>query len=190
LAPTAAAVPELPLLRERFSKSRPTLTMGGLSQKEGPIELVIARDYKRYWPRLVDTSCFAADDLHLLKTVFHPGQLMCGEADPEAVGTMRKGVKRRLTQGTGESAGSSTSSSRRSREATPAVDPSEKRRHDSPPQIRGEEKEKKRARSPSPRPTSAASSGARPLQETSVPSRRDKKDESIQEKDEKDKSFE
>jgi hypothetical protein len=179
LAPAVAAAPELPLLRERFSKSRPTLTMGGLSQKEGPIE-----------PRLVDTSCFAAADLHLMKTVFHPGQLLFGEADPEAVGTMKKGVKRRLTQGTGESAGSSTSSSRRSREATPAADPSEKWRHDSPPQIRGEEKEKKRARSPSPRPTSAASSGAWPPQETSVPSRRDKKDESIQEKDEKDKSVE
>ncbi len=50
LAPAATAAPELPLLRERFSKSRPTLTMGGLSQKEGPIELVIARDYKGYWP--------------------------------------------------------------------------------------------------------------------------------------------
>jgi hypothetical protein len=108
----AAAAPELPLLRERFIKTRPTLTMGGLAQKEGPIELVIARDYRRYWPRLTDSSCFAGNDLHLMKTVFHPGQLLFGEADPEAVGTMKKGVKRRLTQGTGESAGSSTSSSR------------------------------------------------------------------------------
>jgi hypothetical protein len=48
LAPAAAAAPELPLLRERFRRSRPALTMGGLSQKEGPVELVIARDYKRY----------------------------------------------------------------------------------------------------------------------------------------------
>ncbi len=47
--------------------------------------------------------------------VFYPGQLLFGEADPEAVGTMKKGIKRRLTQGTGES------SSRRSREATPAA---------------------------------------------------------------------
>jgi hypothetical protein len=46
VAPAATAAPELPLLRERFSKSRPTLTMGGLAQKEGPIELVIARDYR------------------------------------------------------------------------------------------------------------------------------------------------
>ncbi len=79
LAPTAAAAPELPLLRERFRSSRPVLTMGGLSQKEGPVELVIAMDYKRYWPRLVDTSRFSADRLHLMKTVFHPGQLLCGE---------------------------------------------------------------------------------------------------------------
>jgi hypothetical protein len=42
--------------------------MGGLAQKEGPIELVIARDYKKHWPRLTDSSCFAADDLHLMKT--------------------------------------------------------------------------------------------------------------------------
>jgi hypothetical protein len=101
VASAAAAAPKLPFLRERFSKSRPTLTMGGL-----------ARDYRRYWPRLTDSSCFAAADLHLMKTVFHPGQLMFGEADPKVVGTMKKGVKRRLTQGTGESAGSLTLSSR------------------------------------------------------------------------------
>ncbi len=60
-----------------------------------------------------DSSCFAADDLHLMKTaVFHPGQLLFGEAEPEAVGTMKKGVKRRLTRGKGESAGSWTSPSR------------------------------------------------------------------------------
>jgi hypothetical protein len=135
LAPAATVVPELPLLRERFRRSRPALTIGSLSQKEGPVELVIARDYKRYWPGLVDTSCFAPDKLFLMKTVFHPGQLLCGEADPEAFGTKMRGVKRRLTQGTGESAGSSTSSSRRPREATPAADPSERRRHDSPSPI-------------------------------------------------------
>jgi hypothetical protein len=138
--------------------------MGGLSQKEGPVELVIARDYKRYWPRFVDTSRFAADRLHLMKTVFHPGQLLCGEADPEAVRTGMRGVKRRLTLGKGESAGSSTSSSRRPREATPAADPSEKRRHDSPPPTRGEKKEEKRAKSPSPRSTSVAPASAQPPQ--------------------------
>ena len=56
-----------------------------------------------------------------MKKIFHPGQLFFGEADPEAVGSMKKEVKRRLTQGTGESAGSSTSSSRRSRERVPAA---------------------------------------------------------------------
>jgi hypothetical protein len=136
LAPAATAAQELPLLRERFRRSRPALTMGGLSQKEGPVELVIARNYKRYWPRLIDTSCFAPDKLYLMKMVFHPGQLLCSEADLEAVGTKMRGVKRRLTQGTGESAGSSKSSSRRPREATPVADPSEKRRHDSPSPIR------------------------------------------------------
>ncbi len=190
LAPAATAPPELSLLRERFRRSRPALTMGGLSQKEGPVELVIARDYKRYWPRLVDTSCFAPDKLYLMKTVFHPGQLLCGEADPEAVGTKMRGVKRRLTQGTGESAGSSTSLSRRPRKATPAADPSEKRRHGSPSLIRRGGEEKKRVKSPSPRSTSAASTDAQPPQEMSVPSRGDKKDMSIQEKDEKDKSVE
>jgi hypothetical protein len=189
VAPAAAEAPELPLLRERFM-TRPTLTMGGLAQKEGPIELVIARDYKWYWPRLSDSSCFTGNDLHLMKTVFHPGQLLFGEADPEAVGTMKRGVKRRLTQGTGESAGSSTSSSRRSREAAPAADSPEKRRRDPPSQTRVGEKEKQKVRSPSPRPTSAASSGVRLPRETSTPSRRDKKDKSIQRRDEKDKSVE
>ncbi len=190
LAPAATAVPELPLLRERFRRSRPALNMGGLSHKEGPVELVIARDYKRCWPRLVDTSCFAPDKLFLMKTVFHPGQLLCGEADPEAVGTKMRGVKRRLTQGTGESAGSSTSSSRRPREATPAADPSEKRRRDPSSPIRRGGEEKKRAKSPSPKSTSAASTDAQLPQEMSVPSRRDKEDMSIQEKDKKDKSVE
>ncbi len=68
VVPAAAAAPELPLLRERFGV-RPNLTMGDLAQKVGPIELVIARDYRRYWPRLSDSSCFAGDDLHLMKTV-------------------------------------------------------------------------------------------------------------------------
>jgi hypothetical protein len=179
VAPAAAEAPELPLLRERFM-TRPTLTMGGLAQKEGPIELVIARDYKWYWPRLSDSSCFTGNDLHLMKTVFHPGQLLFGEADPEAVGTMKRGVKRRLTQGTGESAGSSTSSSRRSREAAPAADSPEKRRRDPPSQTRVGEKQKWVVRSPSPRPTSAASSGARLPQEMSTPRRRDETDKSVE----------
>jgi hypothetical protein len=189
LSPAATAAPELPLLRERFH-SRPALTMGGLSQKDGPVELVIARDYKRYWPRLVDTSCFAPDKLFLMKTVFHPGQLLCSEADPEAVGTKMRRVKRRLTQGTGESAGSSTSLSRRPREATPAANLKERRRHDPTSPIRRGGEEKKRAKSPSPRSTSAASTDAQLPQEMSVPSRGDKKDMSIQEKDGKGKSVE
>jgi hypothetical protein len=45
----AAAAPELPLLRHRFPDSRPALSMGVLSQKEGPIELVIARDYRKHF---------------------------------------------------------------------------------------------------------------------------------------------
>jgi hypothetical protein len=112
LAPAATAAPELPLLRYRFRNSRPAHTMGVLSQKEGPVELVIVRDYKKYWPKPIDTSCFASDKLFLMKTVFYPGQFLCGQADPKAVGTKMRGVKRRLTLGTGESAVSSTSSSR------------------------------------------------------------------------------
>jgi hypothetical protein len=54
----------------------------------------------------ISSSCFDADKLFLLKTTFHPGQFLCGRADPDAVGTKMKGVKRRLTLGKGESAGS------------------------------------------------------------------------------------
>jgi hypothetical protein len=164
--------------------------MGVLSQKEGPVELVIAWDYKKYWPKPIDTSFFTPDKLFLMKTVFYPGQFLCGQAYPEAVGTKMRGIKRRHTQGTGESAGSSTSSSRQPRAATPAADPSERRRHDSPSPIRRGGEEKKRAKDPSPRYTSAASAGAQLQQEVSVPSRRDKEDVSIQEKDRKDKSVE
>jgi hypothetical protein len=134
--------------------------MGVLSQKEGPIELVIARDYKKQWPRLLDTSSFATDKLFLMKTVFNQGQFLCGQADPDAVGTKMRGVKRRLTLGTGESAGSSTSSSRRPRAATPAADLPERRRRDSPSPIRREREKKKRAKDPSSKSSSAASSDA------------------------------
>jgi hypothetical protein len=187
LEPAASVAPELPLLRHRFPDSRPALTMGVLSQKEGPIELVIARDYKKHWPMPIATSCFATDKLFLMKTIFHPGQFLCGQADPEAVGTKMRGVKRRLTLGTGESAGSSTSSSRRlgrrRRRRT-------RRRGGGVTRLRrsgGREKEK-RARDPSSRSTSAASSDARLQREVSVPSQRDKEDASIKEKSRKDKS--
>jgi hypothetical protein len=112
LAPAAAAAPVLPLLRHRFPDSRPALSMGVLSQKEESIDLVIARDYRKHWPVPISSSCFAADKLFLMKTTFHPGQLLYGQADPDAAGIKMKGVKRRLTLGKGESAGSSTSSSR------------------------------------------------------------------------------
>jgi hypothetical protein len=190
LAPAAEAAPELPLLWHRFLNSRPALTMGVLSQKGGPIELVIARDYKKHWPKPVDISCFATDKLFLMRTVFHPGQFLCGQADPEAVGTKMRGIKRKLTLGTGESAGSSTSSSRRPRAATPAADPLERRRCDSPSPIRRGGEEKKRAKDPSPRSTYAASADAQLQREVSVPSRRYKEDVSIKEKDRKDKSVE
>ncbi len=49
LAPFAAAPPELPLLRHRFPSARPA-SMGLLAQKPGPIDLVIARDYRKQWP--------------------------------------------------------------------------------------------------------------------------------------------
>ncbi len=118
LAPVAAAAPELPLLRHRFPDTRPALAMGMLAQKEGPIDLIIGRDYRKQWPVAISSSCFDSDRLYLMKSTFHTGQLLYGLADPDAVGTKMKGVKRRLTLGKGESAGYSTSSSRRPRAAT------------------------------------------------------------------------
>jgi hypothetical protein len=95
--------------------------MGMLAQKEGPIDSVIARDYRKQWPTAISSSCFEADKLYLMKSNFYPGQFLYGLADPDAVGTKMRGVKRKLTLGKGESAGSSTSSSRRPRAATPAA---------------------------------------------------------------------
>ncbi len=92
---------------------KPSLTKGELVQRAGPIELVIARDYMQYWPRQADRSRTASDNLYLMKTSFHPGQLLYGKADREAVEAMKKEIKMRLTRGAGESAGSPTSSSRR-----------------------------------------------------------------------------
>ncbi len=186
LAPAAAAAPELPLLRHRFPDSRPALSMGVVSQKEEPIDLVIARDYRKHWPVPISNSCFAADKLFLMKTTFHPGQLLCGQANPDAAGTKMKGVKRRLTLEKGESAGSSTSSSRRPRAATPASDSPERRRRESPSPIR--RVREKEARDLSSRSTSGASSDARLQRDVSVPSRRDKEDVSSKEKSRKDKS--
>jgi hypothetical protein len=47
LAPVTAAAPELPLLRHRFPDTRPALAMGILAQKEGPVDLIIGRDYRK-----------------------------------------------------------------------------------------------------------------------------------------------
>ncbi len=105
-------------------------------------------DYMQYWPRQADHSRFASDNLYLMKTTFHPGQLLFGQADQEAVGTRKKEVKRRLTKGTRESARSSTSSSRRSREQAPAVSSPGKRRRVSSLHSRDGGKEKRRVRSP------------------------------------------
>jgi hypothetical protein len=185
LAPAAAAAPELPLLWHRFPDSRPALAMGVLAQKGEPIDLIIARDYQRHWPAPISSSCFDTDKLFLIKTTFHPGQLLCGQADPDAAGTKMKGVKRRLTLGKGESAGSSTSPSRRPRAATPATDSPERRRHESPSPIR---RVRDRSRDPSSRSTSAASSAARQQRDVSVPSWRDKEDVSSKEKSRVDKS--
>jgi hypothetical protein len=121
VAPAAEAAPELPFLREKFHV-KPSLTKGELVQQADPIELVIDRNYIQYWPRQADRSRTASDNLYLMKTSFHPGQLLYGEADREAVEAMKK-IKMRLTRGAGESAGSPTSSSRRSREWVPAASP-------------------------------------------------------------------
>jgi hypothetical protein len=120
VAPAAEAAPELPFLWERFNL-RPSLTKGELAQRAGPIELVIGRDNMQYWRRQADRSRTAGDNLYFMKTLFHPGQLLYGEADRDAAEAMRKEVKRKLIREAGESAGSSTSLSRRSREQIPAV---------------------------------------------------------------------
>jgi hypothetical protein len=177
--------PELPLLRHRFPDTRPALAMGMLAQKEGPIDLLIARDYRKQWPVAIFSSCFDSDRLYLMKSTFHPGQLLYGLADPDAVGTKMKGVKRRLTLGMGESAVSSTSSSRRPRAATPAADSPERRRRESPSPIR---RVRERSREPPSRSTSADSSTARRRQERSVSSRRDREDMSSKKKSRMDKS--
>ncbi len=181
LAPVAAAAPELPLLRHRFPDTRPALAMGMLAQKD----LIIGQDYRKQWPVAISSSCFDSDRLYLMKSTFHPGQLLYGLADPDAVGTKMKGVKRRLTLGKGESAGSSTSSSRRPGAATPAADSPERRRHESPSSIR---RVRERSREPPSRSTSAASSTTRRRQERSVSSRRDREDMSSKKKSRMDRS--
>ena len=185
LAPVAAVAPELPLLRHRFPDTRPALAMGMLAQKEGPIDLIVAWDYRKQWPVAISSSCFDSDRLYLMKSTFHPGQLLYSLADPDAVGTKMKGVNRRLTLGKGESAGSSTSSSRRPRVATPAADPPERRRYESPSPIR---RVRERSKEPPSRSTSAASSTARRRRDRSVSSRRDREDMSSKEKSRMDKS--
>jgi len=83
--------------------------MGLLAQKAGPIDLVIARDYRKQWPTATLASCFEADKLYLMRSNFYPGQLLYGLADPDAVGIKMRGTNRKLAPGKGESAGSSTS---------------------------------------------------------------------------------
>ncbi len=207
LAPFAAVAPELPLLRQRFQ--RPAITMGMLAQKERPLDLLIARDYRKQWPVAASSSCFDSDKLYLMKSNFYPGQLLYGLADPDAVGTKMRGIKRKLTLGKGESAGSSTSSSRRPRAATPAADSPERRRREPPSPIRrvrdksGESpspirrvrekseespspvrRARKRSRGPTSRSLTAASSTEGRRQGRSVSSRGGSEDRSVQRKKE------
>ncbi len=91
----------LPLLRHRFPDTRPALAMGILAQKEGPVDLIIARDYRRHWPVPISSSCFDADKLFLMKTTFHPGQLLYGRADPDAVGDQDEGGQEEAHPGKG-----------------------------------------------------------------------------------------
>ncbi len=114
----------------------------------------------QYWPKVVDRSRTASDNLYRMKTLFHLGQLLYGEADKEAAEAMRKEARMRLTRGAVESTGSSTSLSRRSRERIPAVSSLGKRRGISSSHSRDGEREKRKVRSPSPRLTSSTSSGA------------------------------
>jgi hypothetical protein len=176
-ATAAEAAQELPLLWERFNV-RPSLTMGDLAQRAGPIELVIDRDYMQNWPKVVNCSLTAGDNLYLMKTLFHPGQLLYGEADKEAAEAMRKEARRRLTPGAGESAGFSTSSSRRSREQILLVSSLGKQRRISSSHSRDGEREKCKVRSPSPRLTSSTSSGAQQLK-ASTPSWQDEANKSL-----------
>ncbi len=177
-APAAEAAPELPLLRERF-EVRPSLTMGELAQRAGPAKLVIGRDYMQCWPRQVNRSRTAGDNLYLMKALFHPGQLLYGEADREAVETMKKEIiRKRLSREGGESAGPSTSSSRWSRERAPAASSPGKRRRISSSHSRDGGREKSGVRSPSPRPTSLATSSAQ-QPAASTPSRQDESDKSL-----------
>ncbi len=153
-------VPEVEVMlgdgcREMFNV-RPSLTMGELAQQAGPIELVIGRDYMQYWPRVVDRSRTAGDNLYLMKMLFHPGQLLYGAADKEVAEAMRKEARRRQTREVGESAGSSTSSSRRSRERI------------SFSHSRDGERERQGGRSPSPRLTSSTTSSAQQLKASTL----------------------
>ena len=190
LAPFAAAAPGLPLLRHRFPSAR-TASMGMLAQKAGPIDLVIARDYRKQWPTVAFPSCFEADKLYLMKSNFYPGQLLYGLASPDAVGTKMKGTKRKLAPGKGESAGSSTSSSRRPRAATPAAESPERRRHESPSPVRKVREKsrespspvrraRRRSRGPPSRSLSAASSTERRRRSRSVSSCRSSENGSLE----------
>jgi hypothetical protein len=88
--------------------------MGDLAQRAGPTDLVKDRDYMVYWPTQVDRSRWAGDNFYLIKMLFHPGQLLYGEADKETTETMRREAKEKQTRRKRESAGPSSSSSRRS----------------------------------------------------------------------------
>jgi hypothetical protein len=170
--------------------------MGILAQKEGPIDLIIARDYRKQWPVAISSSFFASDRLYLMKTTFHPGQLLYRRADPDAVGTKMKGVKRRLTPGKGGvsrildivvqvTPGGDAGGVLAGEAATPAAYSPERRRHESPSPIW---RVRERNKEPPSRSTSAASSTASRQRDRSVSSRRDREDMSSKEKSRMDKS--
>jgi hypothetical protein len=157
--PTVEAAPELPLVRGRFN-TRPLLTMGDLSQLAGLTNLVIGRDYIKYWPRQVDPTRCAGDNLYLMKMQFHPGQLLYREADKEATEALRQEAREKRVWRTLESAGSSTSSSRRSQGRNPAVSPAGKWGRLSPSQSCNRERNEHGVRGSSPILTTSTTLGA------------------------------
>ena len=109
--------PELPLLSWRF-ETRPGLSMGSLAQKTGPTELVLGKDNSNQWPVVIECSRHEGHNLHLMRTQFHPGQLLYGKADLEAteerlreLRQASRGVRGRWAQG---SSGPSSPDSERS----------------------------------------------------------------------------
>ncbi len=69
-------------LRERFVR-RPRIPKNDSRQQEGPVHLLVGKDYRGVFPKVLQEENVRGDELFLTSILFKPGQLVCAAASKD-----------------------------------------------------------------------------------------------------------